>query len=698
MYMDNNKSSHEKFNRLRRQAQDLLKGKAFAEAAADFKNPLQLLHELSTYQIELELQAEELHRSQQELMAFKIRFTELYDFAPTGYISMNPKGQILAANLTFTDMLSLERSFITGRSLSDYIAAGEQDIFHLHLQQLAGSHTKQTCELRMKTKQGTLVDVQLISIVIKDRDETLQYRTVISDITGQKAAEKALQESETRYRSMMESITDPLYICSPELIVEYMNPAMTNRLGRDATGEKCHKVMHGLDHKCDWCAFDRVAQGESLETSMISPLDQRTYRVTNMPIQNKSGTISKMSIFRDITDYLAAVEEKDKAQARFLQSQKMESIGILAGGIAHDFNNILSPIIGFAEMLAEDFPENSNMNEGLSEILSAAMRAKELVKQILIFSRQAEDHEVQPIQPHLIVREVGNLIKSIIPASIEIKTLIDKKTRTILADPTQIHQVAMNLVTNAYHAMQESGGVLTIRLGNIDGADIREQTSRPRAGPHVLLSVEDTGIGMDKTTLEKIFDPFFTTKPMGKGTGLGLSVAYGIVTAYGGDISVTSTPGKGSVFNVYFPAALQDMKLERPMASDLMPTGNERILLVDDEPAVLLTEKLVLEKLGYTVEPKYSGSDALNAIKAAPDFFDLVITDMSMPKMSGIQLFQKIMEIRPSLPVIICTGYSEGLSVETTAAIGIKALLMKPVISSEIAATVRKILDETKND
>lgn len=693
-YMEQSKSAQEKFNQLRRQAEELMKGKAFVQAPVEFENPLKLINELQTFQIEHELQAEELNRSQQELIELKIRYEELYDYAPVGYIRLDLKGKILNANLTFADMLSIEKSYLIDRPLSDHIVFEDQDIFFLHLQKLFISQTKQMCDLRMQTKQGTSFYVQLESTVMLNKNRSPgQYHTVIIDITQRKRSEEELRNSEIKYRTMMESITDQVYICSPEFTVEFMNPAMIKRLGRDAKGEDCHKVMHGLDHRCDWCVFDKVAHGNAIETTIISPLDGRNYRVTNMPVRNKNGSVSKMTIFRDITDYLTAVKEKEDVQAQLQQAQRIEAIGALAGGIAHDFNNILFPIVGFAEMLVEDLPENSDLREGLSEILSGAMRAKELVKQILTFSRQA-DHEIKPLKPHLIINEVVKLIKSVIPTSIQIKKFIDPDTRTVLADPTKIHQIAMNLITNAYHAMQESGGVLTVKLQNMDRDDIMEKNLNLGDVPHVLLSIADTGPGMDKITLEKIFDPYFTTKPKGKGTGLGLSVVYGIVTAYGGVTCVNSIPGKGTVFDVYLPAVGQDVVSGLHQALSPIPKGNERILLVDDEEAVLRMEKLILERLGYRVEIKNSSLDALKAVKASPDSFDLVVSDMTMPEMTGDELAKKIMEIKPLLPVIICTGFSEKISLETAKSIGVKALLMKPIITSEFAATVRKTIDE----
>ncbi|MBU2629234.1 MAG: response regulator [Proteobacteria bacterium] len=511
------------------------------------------------------------------------------------------------------------------------------------------------------------------------------------EVTDHKKTGCAVRESEEKYRSMMEAMKDPVYICSQDYRVEYMNPAMVERTGYDAIGENCFNVLHRLEKKCPWCLHHRVQQGECCDQEIISPKDLRSYHVSQSPIVHDDGSISKMTIYKDITDF-------KKIESQLRQAQKIEAIGALAGGIAHDFNNILFPIVGFAEMMAEDLPANSDLHKNIDEILAGAKRAKDLIKQILTFCRQSE-HDVKALRPHLIIKEVIKLARSTIPASIEIKQFIDPKTRPILADPTQIYQVAMNLITNAYQAITESVGVLTIRLQNSEDIDISGQKKIPPGkGPYVLLSIGDTGGGIDKIALEKIFDPYFTTKSKGKGTGLGLSVVHGIVRKYGGQINVSSSLGRGSTFDVYLPAAKEAMASRLHQEMKPLPTGNERILLVDDEKQVLLVEQMILERLGYKVGVSDNSSDAIKAIKADPDGFDLIISDLTMPTMTGDQFAVEIMKIKSTLPIIICTGFSERISYENLKSIGVKALLMKPIIKSKLAATVRKVLDETKKD
>jgi signal transduction histidine kinase/ActR/RegA family two-component response regulator len=554
------------------------------------------------------------------------------------------------------------------------------------------AHGSTLLETMHLTKDGQLIPVES-HIRLFDYDGQRAVLSIARDITERKQAKDALQESEAKYRSMMESMTDPVYICSPEFIVEYMNPAMIKRTGRDAVGEKCYSALHDLSAKCDWCILNKIADGKSLETNFVSPKDNRQYRALNMPIENKDGSVSKMTIFRDITDYLTAVAEKEKAQAQLQQIQKMESIGILAGGIAHDFNNILFPIVGYTEMLLEDVPEDSPFKNSLNQIYTSALRAQSLVKQILTFSRQ-ENNELMLMKMQPIVKEALKLIRSTIPTNIDIKLDISPDCGVIKADPTQIHQIVMNLTTNAYHAMEETGGKLKVSLKQVEFGEYDIITTDMVPGVYACLIVADTGVGMDKNLTDKIFDPFFTTKAIGKGTGMGLSVVHGIVIRMNGAIQVYSEPGKGTQFHVYFPIEKSFSETQNTQAKEPIQGGTELILLVDDEEVILQMEKQMLERLGYQVTSRTSSLEALEAFRSNPDKFDLVITDMAMPNMPGNKLSVELTKIRPDIPVLLCTGFSETMSEEKAAHLGIKGFLLKPIIMRDLAQKLREVLDK----
>jgi len=384
---------------------------------------------------------------------------------------------------------------------------------------------------------------------------------------------------------------------------------------------------------------------------------------------------------------------EQKRLSEFVQhAQKMESIGNLAGGIAHDFNNILFPILGMSELLLEDMPADSLEHEKIRHILKAAERGSNLVQQILAFSRLSE-HKMIPLGIQQVLKEALALIRSSIPTNIEISQNISKNCGLINGDPSQIHQVVMNLITNAYHAVEENGGSIAVNLREISSELENPPMPSLRPGRYANLSVLDTGCGIDPDHLEKIFEPYFTTKPQGKGTGFGLAVAYGIIKEHGGGIRVQSEPGKGSVFDVYLPLLKTVSEDESVVISQKFPTGTERILIVDDENAVIQVEKQLLERLGYVVIPFTDNEGALSTFSSAPDNFDLVITDMAMPKMTGLEFAGKLVSIRPDIPVILCTGFSERIRERNIKHLPIKAFLKKPISKAHLANTVRDVLD-----
>jgi CheY-like chemotaxis protein len=372
----------------------------------------------------------------------------------------------------------------------------------------------------------------------------------------------------------------------------------------------------------------------------------------------------------------------------------MESIGTLAGGIAHDFNNILSSIIGFSELSLSEAPEGSELHDDIREILAAGHRARDLVRQILLFSRH-EKIEIKPMQLKSVVTEAFKLLRSSIPSSIE-KNITVESDELVLGDPSQFHQIIMNLCTNASHALQDQRGFINIFLKDITlDSEFVISHSDLRPGPHVMLSIEDTGVGISKKNISKIFDPFFTTKEREKGTGLGLSVVHGIVKAFKGGIYVYSEQGNGTVFKLYFPA-LKKHGEQTTVQSGFIPLGTERILIVDDEKSIAKMGCRILESLGYDPTPICSSEKALTLFKSDPGKFDLVITDMTMPRMTGDILAQELMAVRPDIPVILCTGYNQKLSEETIKKTGIKALINKPFIKAEFARIIRLVLDSAE--
>jgi PAS domain S-box-containing protein len=505
------------------------------------------------------------------------------------------------------------------------------------------------------------------------------------------SAELALHKSEKKYRIMMETTEDAVYICSADFTVEYMNPAMIMLVGHDVTGERCYQGIHSLNEKCPWCVHQRVMQGEIIKKEVTMQNYGKTYHITNTPIRQDDGAVSKLTIFHDIT-------EVEKMTERLQQTQRMDTIGTLAGGIAHDFNNILFPLLGYTEILKEEIPSESPLQEHIDEAMHAALRRKDLVGQILAFSRMKKEN-IQPVYLHPIIKEALKLLRASIPSMIDIAQTVDSDCGLVLADPTQIHQIIMNLGTNAFHAMEEKGGTLGVYLRKVALVTETDLSLLPGLSPgqYALLTVSDTGVGIEKDIMDKIFDPFFTTKDIGKGTGLGLSVVHGIVKSCQGEVVIDSEPGVGTTVRIYLP--IQDsLGAKRRVEQELepVPGGTERILLVDDEGAIARLAEQVLQKLGYHVAAYTESQDAMEAFRKNPDGFDLVITDLAMPRMTGSAFANRILLVRPDIPVIMWTGFSEKIDEETAKALGLSGLLLKPIVRAELAKMIRRVLDDAK--
>ncbi len=387
--------------------------------------------------------------------------------------------------------------------------------------------------------------------------------------------------------------------------------------------------------------------------------------------------------------------ERRRMEDQLLQAQKMEAIGTLAGGIAHDFNNILGAIIGYTEISLYDLPEDTNARSNMAQVLQAGNRARDLVKQILAFSRKSNtDHELIDIVP--ITKEVLKLLRASLPSTIDIQSRISEQIGLILADPTQIHQVLMNLCTNAAHAMEDGGGRLDVELTTVQlAAEARSRFPDVEPGGYVQLIVRDNGHGIDPAILDRIFDPYFTTKELDKGTGMGLAVVHGIVRSQKGCIQVRSRLAGGTEFEVLFPVAQsqghRECELETPVVR-----GSERVLFVDDETALAQLGKAMLERLGYDVRACSGSLEALEIFRSAPDSFDILVTDLTMPNMTGMRLARELRNIRHTLPVVICTGYSDQITPEHVQSLGINGLLHKPLVLGDLSREVRRALDECR--
>jgi len=515
------------------------------------------------------------------------------------------------------------------------------------------------------------------------------------EFAERRRAEEEIKHSHEILVTVLDSIDADVFVADIETHeILLMNRHMRENFGGDLTGSKCWEAFQDRETPCLPCASASIVDDAGRATGLHvwegdNPVTGRRYLNFNRAISWIDGGLVRLQIAMDITDLARIQEEKLQLESQLRQAQKMEAIGTLAGGIAHDFNNILAAILGYSEIGLEYTRGQSPLDGYLKEILKAGHRAKDLTQQILTFSRQAE---IVPklVRVRTVVQEAVKLLRASIPSTISIREALHSNAM-VMADPTQLHQVVMNLATNAAHAMETDGGVLTITLEERE-LDLFEQMKRGQAGQrrYVQLTVADTGQGIQTPILDRIFDPYFTTKSKGKGTGMGLSVVHGIVKNCGGDIQVESEPGKGAVFHIYLPAHHVAPLQSEPSGKKMTVVGQqETILVVDDEPQVAQVMQLMLDSLGYHVITHTSSREALTAFQKAPQKIDVVITDMTMPEMTGDELTRAVLQIRPDIPVILCTGFNEQMNEERAHTIGVRQLIYKPIVRSALADAIK---------
>jgi len=633
-------------------------------------------------------------QTEEELIKSEERFRALIENALDGIMLLSAEGHIIYQSPSNQQILGYPPEDMQGRHISEFIHPEDlSDTINTFSQVVQNPGSVELAGLRVRHQDGSY---RVVEGTGRNLLDNLYIEGVVinyKDVTERHQAEEARVRLETAISHAAESIL----ITDKDANIQYINPAFekitgyswNEVIGRNPRFLKSGKHDAGL-YKELWSTITsgQVWRGHLTNKKKDGTLFEEVASIS--PILDGNGNIiNYVAVKRDVTEEVAL-------EFRMRQSQKMEAIGTLAGGIAHDFNNILSAVIGFTELSLDSVEKDSLVADNLQQVLTAGNRAKDLVRQILAFSRETEQ-ERQPLDIVPVIKEVLKLLRASLPATIEIRQNIDNELYAIEADPTELHQILMNLCTNADHAMREQGGILEVSLSNVDlGVDFTDQYPDIKPGPYLKLIVSDTGVGMSPEVMDRIFDPFFTTKKTGEGTGLGMAVVHGLVKNYGGLIKVYSELGQGTSFQVFLPAIKRGAPL-REEYGETVPAGTESILLIDDEPILVEICKQALERLGYRVTTRTSSLEALDLFRVRSDDFDLVISDVTLPKMTGDVLAEELMRVRPDIPVVLCTGYSTRITEERVRDLGIRAILMKPIIRTDLANTIRNVLDKAKD-
>jgi PAS domain S-box-containing protein len=682
------------------------------------------------------------NQGQSDKSELQQQFENLYEFAPCGYVTLNPQGLITRANRMAVKLLGTEKSQLWNMSLSRFIVPAWEKLFFAARQRAEKSGEKQSVELLLKREHKSQLWVLMNIEAGQSRDhEPMEWRVVLVDIHERKQAEDILWRQQ-RSISMNKRIAQIFLMSDQEQlfpdVLDVLLDILDSRYGYfgyidDAGDLVCPSMTRSVYEQCRMpdkqIVFPRAAWnglwGRSLlerktqmansdlqvpdghlplENALAVPILLQDRLVGQFVVADKPGgyngydkellesaAVQTAPILQAYLEQTRRNSEQEILERQFRQAQKMEALGTLAGGVAHDFNNILASMIGFTELALEETPGDSLVSENLREVLSAGYRAKELVKQILTISRR-EEQAKQAVEINLLLKEALKMLRSTMPPSIDIREQICEEPLLIWADPTQIHQVVLNLATNALQAMNNEQGLLEIDLREIsleEGDDRQGPELSP--GRYACLTIRDTGSGIPEDQLDQIFEPYFTTKTQGTGTGLGLSVVHGIVKFHGGHIAVSSEPGKGTAFFVHLPLTREKPNMVPDHEEVARPVDGGHILVVDDETPVVKLLEQRLQRLGYTVTARTDSEQALQAFRDSPEAFDLILTDLAMPEMDGSSLAAAAKDIRADIPVLMCSGYTK--HVEDLQSNGnVDAVLMKPTDSAELAQTIKSVL------
>ncbi|MDA1091159.1 MAG: PAS domain S-box protein [Proteobacteria bacterium] len=652
------------------------------------------------------LKASEGRRKQAEdaLFEFEERYRNLIGGSIQG-IFVHKDWKLVFANQAFATILGYNsvRELMALDNISDVFAPYEVDRLTVFRDaRKRGGRVPKQYEFDVIRKDGSIITVLNIARVVSWEGEPAIQNAVL-DISGRKQAEQRVLDEKERAENYLAIAGTMIVALSLQGTV-----TLVNRKGCEILGYDLIELLgtNWVDMVIPEAArqktrkdFENAVNGKTnsvqhLVSEVVTKSGKRRLIEWHLTLirDSKGGITGTLSSGEDISERERAARERDQLQAQLRQSDKLKTIGTLAGGIAHDFNNILTPIIGYSHMALSGVPKDSQAYSDLERVVKGADRAKELVNQILTFSRQGEP-EIYPTHLDVIVKEALKLIEGSSAANVQIKLQVDSDCPPVMGDQSQLHQVVMNLCTNALNAMEKAGGVLEVILEtfDVDSKFTKHRTGASR-GKYVKLRIRDTGEGMDAETLERIFEPFFTTRGVGEGTGMGLATVHGIISSHGGDIFVDSEVGKGTTFDIYFPQTAHQVKAT-VTADVTIPEGSEHILFVDDEREIGDMARQFLERAGYSVTTETDSEEALQLFRNQPEGFDLVVTDQAMPKLYGVKLAEEILKVRPGIPIILISGFADTITLESLRERGIRDYIMKPLVGPELAQAIRLALD-----
>jgi len=647
-----------------------------------------LYHELQVHQVELEMQNSELRQTRHELETALVKYTDLYEFAPTGYFTLDHIGTICDVNLTGSCLVGVERSRLINKCFGNFLTDDTRAFFTISLERFFTSSTKMACEVTLLNGGITPLFMQVEGMVAASGQEC---RIALIDITERKRVE-------AESKRLMAAITqtgEVIVMTDAQGTIQFVNPAFERTTGysrEEAIGQNSRFLKSGeQDEQLYRNLWDTISDGRTWTGRLVNKRKDGsiyTEEATISPVRDASGSIiNYVAVQRDITEHL-------RLSAQFQQAQKMEAVGLLAGGVAHDYNNMLTVITGYAELALGKVDPTHQLHSELEQILNAARRSTDITKQLLAFARK------QTINPVVIdlndnVESMLKMLRRLIGEDINLAWIPAEDLYPVKLDPIQVNQILANLCVNARDAITDIGKV-TLETGN---ATFDEAYCSYNAGyvigDYALLAVSDDGCGMDKRILSQIFEPFFTSKEMGHGTGLGLSTVYGIIKQNNGFINVYSEPGKGTTFRMYFPRHANGTVMPQREAKAEIPLSlGETVLVVEDEPTILVVEKMLLEGLGYRVLTANTPGEALMQAREHAREIHLVITDVVMPEMNGRVLAERLQALHPTMKILFMSGYTADVIAHRGVLDEGVNFIQKPFSMKELAVKVREALSE----